>query len=150
MSESYAEPRGGITFGKVVAGAAVAVGAVMLAAAVFTETGTLGELFENIGNKLGAIFGGKHNFSLPELGPKTTAALLGTTLVGGGIALSGAMDEKADDAHRHAVLAQVAGDPVPGGHAERVQMGAIQSLMKGRMMAESPEYMSAMAGQGIG
>ncbi len=171
----------GITIGKVVAGAAVAVGAVLLAAAVFSN-GQVGELGNKVSDFLfkegvdgqgGGVFTRVGNWlatqfsSTPTAGVEayetdladslkpsfwtssTTNTLAGVALVGGGAALSGAMQEKAEICQEQAHYADLPGDPVAGGHAERLQMSAIQSLMKGRMIANSPQFMGGAQGVGI-
>lgn len=175
------KPQGmvGITFGKVVAGAAIAVGAVLLAAAVFSH-GSVGGLADKMGDKIGGLADKIGTFiqDIPTMlnslfrgseipvrdaagkliatahqpmNPAVTTSLLGGGLIGGGMILKSAMSDRAQDVKANNLLAQVEGDPTPGGYAERVQMAAVQSLMKGRMMAASPEFMQAMAGgQAIG
>lgn len=144
--------KAGITWGKVLGGAAMAVGAVVAVTAVVSgaNVGTgEGSVFASIGdgirnfvNWVASGFKGDKPPVAEFLGTNTGKGLIGAATLGGGYALlshsRGKEEENQDYARGQSVLANQA-----EGFAMREQMRAMQGVMKARMAMTSPEYAAA-------
>jgi len=154
----------GITVGKVIAGAAIALGAVVLVAAILpnlggtptppatTEPGVLSKIGTAIANLFMEPLRGpiRPGIDSPYTGAFSTTGkvLIGAGLVGGGYALASAMRSKEAENQDIREASAVQGSPPSGGYAAAEQERAIAGLMKARLMATNPEYFAQMAAQG--
>lgn len=123
----------GITFGKVIAGAGLAAGAVLLCAATPLSLGGLSESVSDFFSKIPEMFAGGKSV---ELG-RTGQAVLGAGLAGGSYALYNAMKGREEDLKDAQVDAPGAG-PVDGGYAEQIAMNRAMMRCRAAMAAQTP------------
>ncbi len=137
-----------ITVGKVVAGAAIAGGAVLLLGAA--SEGGIGKVIEDIGNWIGKLFGGGGpEIDSDKLGKllesRTGQAVAGAGLLGGGYALHRSMHRHEQELRDNQMDA-AANVPVEGGFAEQIAMDRAMMRARSAMMAQTPEFAGMQRG----
>jgi hypothetical protein len=135
-----------ITVGEVVAGAAVAAGAVLLLGAA-SEQG-VGGVFGKIGDWISGLFHGGESNSLGEwisTHQQTAQAIGGAALLGGGYKLHRAMQDKKQLAHDQEMM-EAANHPVEGGYAEQIAVDRAMMRARAAMVQQTPEFAGMMRG----
>lgn len=149
MENSPSHTQTGITIGKVIAGAAVASGAVLLTVAGLDAMDvSIGEIPGAIGNALVTTKDQILGLFVSQGGSATGAtldtaskyALAGTAALGGGLLYKQHLNAKAEEL-------QTAYAPVNHGFEDRLQCSRLGDMTKLQMATNSPEFM-AQFGQG--
>lgn len=141
MAENTQKSDNSVTWGGVVAGAAVAAGAVLVFPSVVPSlAGGLESIGEAIVSTVTGIAG---EAAVPTISAETARTIAGATLLGGGLAylgMGGSSKKSADDLFDEAVTTQD-----QAGFAAREDMKRMQALMMARMQVANPQHMAELA-----